>query len=59
MPPQASPSPLPDWLRTSFEAYRARLKTDAGGRENFEFARTKRFILAEERTFLEKVPSRQ
>jgi len=40
-----------------YEAYRTRLKTDPEGRSNFEFAETKRFILKEERTFLEAVPS--
>lgn len=39
----------------NYEAYRARLKVDHAARENFAFARDKRFILAEERTFLEKV----
>jgi len=39
----------------SYEAYRARLKADPEGRENFEMAREKRFILGEERTFLENV----
>ena len=39
----------------NYEAYRARLKADPAARENFAFAREKRFILAEERTFLEKV----
>jgi len=38
-----------------YERYRARLKSDPAGRENFAFAQQKRFILAEERTFLEKV----
>ena len=38
-----------------YEAYRARLKADAEGRANFETARQKRFILAEQRTFLEDV----
>ena len=38
-----------------YEAYRARLKADPAARENFAFAREKRFILAEERTFLENV----
>ena len=38
-----------------YEAYRARLKADAEGRANFAFARQKRFILSEERTFLEDV----
>jgi hypothetical protein len=40
----------------SYEAYRARIKSDAEGRENFAMARSKRFILREERTFLEGVP---
>ncbi len=40
----------------SYERYRARLKTDAEGRANFEMAQAKRFILREERTFLEAVP---
>ena len=35
-----------------YEAYRARLKTDAEGRANFGFAQERRFILREERTFL-------
>jgi len=38
-----------------YEAYRTRLKADAAARENFGIARQKRFILAEERTFLENV----
>jgi hypothetical protein len=38
-----------------YEAYRTRLKADARGRENFAFVREKRFILSEERTFLQKV----
>ena len=38
-----------------YEAYRARIKADAEGTANFEFARAERFILSEERTFLEKV----
>ena len=37
----------------AYEAYRARLKTDPQARANFERAQTKRFILREERTFLE------
>ena len=40
----------------SYEAYRARLKADPEGAANFRFAREKRFILSEERTFLEAVP---
>jgi hypothetical protein len=39
----------------SYEAYRARLKTDPEGRENFAFAQSKRFILREERTFTDGV----
>lgn len=41
----------------AYEAYRARLKADGEGRANFEFAAAKRFILAEQRSFLEGVPS--
>ena len=41
----------------SYEAYRARLKGDPEGRANFAFALEKRFILREERSFLETVPS--
>jgi hypothetical protein len=40
---------------SDYEAYRARLKADAEGRANFEFAQRERFILREERTFLEPV----
>jgi NIPSNAP len=49
----------------SYETYRARLKSDPEGRENFTMAQTKRFILREERTFVEvvdgtlNVPARQ
>jgi hypothetical protein len=39
----------------AYEAYRARLKTDAAGAANFRLAQTKRFILSEERTFLRPV----
>lgn len=35
----------------AYEAYRTRLKNDAEGRENFQFAQQRRFILREERTF--------
>jgi putative SOS response-associated peptidase YedK len=38
-----------------YEAYRARLKADAEGRANFEFAQHNRCILREERSFLETV----
>jgi hypothetical protein len=41
----------------AYEIYRHRLKTDPQGMANFEFAQAKRFILREERTFLEPVPS--
>ena len=40
-----------------YEAYRARLKTDPEGNANFAYAQEARFILAEERTFLEDVES--
>ena len=39
----------------AYEAYRARLKRDAEGRANFEFAQARRFILREERNFVEVV----
>ena len=39
----------------AYEAYRARLKIDPEGKANFERAESKRFILREERTFLEDV----
>jgi len=39
----------------SYEAYRARIKADPEGRENFAMAQTKRFILREERNFVEVV----
>jgi len=39
----------------SYEKYRARLREDAAARENFQFATSKKFILREERTFLEVV----
>jgi hypothetical protein len=40
-----------------YEAYRARLRVDPEGSANFEAARAGRFILREERSFLEVVPS--
>jgi NIPSNAP len=40
----------------AYEAYRATLKADPEGRENFEWAQRERFILREERTFVEGVP---
>lgn len=39
----------------SYEKYRARLKSDPEGRENFEMAQAKKFILCEERNFVENV----
>lgn len=39
----------------AYEAYRARLKTDEEGRANFNLAQEKRFILREERSFLQVV----
>ena len=41
----------------AYERYRATLKTDAEGRENFAFAQRHRFILREERSWLEDVGS--
>jgi NIPSNAP len=38
-----------------YECYRVRLKQDEEGRRNFEWAQAQRFILREERTFLEPV----
>jgi hypothetical protein len=38
-----------------YETYRARLKTDPAGMANFQDAQEKRFILSEERTFLQPV----
>ena len=40
----------------SYEAYRARLRTDPEARENFASAQRGRFVLREERSFLEVVP---
>ncbi|MEO7577961.1 MAG: NIPSNAP family protein [Massilia sp.] len=39
----------------AYEAYRARLRDDAEGRANFAMAQAQRFILREERSFLEAV----
>jgi NIPSNAP protein len=39
----------------AYEAYRAQLRADAAGAENFRFAQEERFILSEERTFLRGV----
>ena len=42
----------------AYEAYRARLKANEGGAANFRTAQEKRFILSEERSFLEPVASK-
>jgi len=42
---------------SAYEAYRARLRSDQEARENFAMAQSMRFILREERTFLEVVDS--
>jgi hypothetical protein len=39
----------------AYEAYRARLKSDPEGRDNFATSQAKRFILREERNFVEIV----
>jgi hypothetical protein len=39
----------------SYERYRARLRVDPESRENFAMAQSKRFILREERSFVEAV----
>jgi hypothetical protein len=39
-----------------YEGYRARLKADPEGRDNFAFARDRKFILREQRSFVEPVP---
>ena len=39
----------------AYEAYRARLRNDPLGKENFEFARQERFIRREDRIFLRLV----
>jgi NIPSNAP len=40
----------------AYEAYRTRLKADPDGAANFALATSQRFILREERTFIELVP---
>ena len=40
----------------AYEAYRARLRADAEGARNFAWAQEKRFILKEERSFVQAVP---
>jgi len=39
----------------AYEAYRARLRADADARGNFLFSSERRFIVREERTFLENI----
>ncbi len=39
----------------AYEVYRARLRADPLGRENYAFARAERFIRREDRLFLRKV----
>jgi NIPSNAP len=39
----------------AYEEYRSRLKSDPEGMENFAMARARRFILREERTFVQGV----
>jgi hypothetical protein len=41
----------------AYETYRAKLRTDPDGQKNFAFAQSKRFIVREERSFLEPVQS--
>ena len=41
----------------AYETYRQRLKHDDAAVANFNFAKEKKFILREERTFLRAVPS--
>ncbi len=41
----------------AYEVYRVMLKDDPEGKANFAFAREKRIILREERTFLQPVPT--
>ena len=42
----------------SYETYRGRLRSDAAALANFKFAQDQRFILSEERTFLQPVRPR-
>ena len=41
----------------AYEEYRKRLLLDPEGRANFEFAKNNKFVMREERSFLEGVPS--
>jgi hypothetical protein len=43
---------------TAYEAYRAKLRIDPESRANFALAQEKRFVLREERTFLENVEAK-
>ena len=38
-----------------YEAYRARLAADPLGRKNYDFAQSERFLMREDRTWLERV----
>lgn len=40
----------------SYEIYRGKIKLDPDGQKNFEMAQAKRFVLREERSFVEIVP---
>jgi hypothetical protein len=40
---------------SSYERYQTRLREDAEARDNFQFAKDRRFIVREERTFVEAV----
>jgi hypothetical protein len=42
----------------SYETYRGRLRSDAAAMGNFKFAQDRKFILSEERTFLQPVRPR-
>ena len=42
-------------ILAAYESYRATLKADPQARENFEWAQRERFILREERSFVEGV----
>ena len=41
----------------AYERYRAALKADAEGQQNFQMAQDQRFILREQRSWLEDVPA--
>lgn len=41
----------------AYEAYRARLREDEGGKANFAFAEDRKLILREQRSFLRGVPA--